>query len=175
MTIETAPPEALTKLSRPQWLVVHYRREDEGYGRWSLHAWGDIAPDAITGFPDGHPFAGEDDYGRFAWVRLADTAREVGFLVVDHTGAKDVAADRPGDPAGTPQIRLPPGDPEISPSAAAAGAATGLPAEDGFAVIHYRRADGDYAGWGVHAWEATPGKPQWHAPLGPAAFDAFGA
>ena len=40
--------DALTRLSRPQWLVVHYRREDESYGDWSLHAWGDIAPDAIT-------------------------------------------------------------------------------------------------------------------------------
>jgi pullulanase-type alpha-1,6-glucosidase len=174
-TIEIATTAASTRLCRPQWLVVHYRREDEAYGRWSLHAWGDIAPDAFTGFPAGHPFAGEDDYGRFAWVRLADTAREVGFLVVDHTGAKDVAADRHVDPAVTPQIWLRAGDPEIYPSAAAAGAATGLPAEDGFAVLHYRRADGDYAGWGVHAWEATPSKPQWHAPLAPAAFDAFGA
>jgi pullulanase len=174
-TIEIATTAASTRLSRPQWLVVHYRREDEAYGRWSLHAWGDIAPDAITGFPAGHPFAGEDDYGRFAWVRLADTARQVGFLVVDHAGAKDVAADRHVDPAVTPQIWLRAGDPEIYPSAAAAGAATGLPAEDGFAVLHYRRADGDYAGWGVHAWEATPSKPQWHAPLAPAAFDAFGA
>ena len=174
-TIDMASPEALTELSRPQWLVVHYRREDEGYGDWSLHAWGDIAPDAITGFPGGHPFAGEDAYGRFAWVRLADAAREVGFLVVDHTGAKDVAADRHVDPALTPEIWLRPGDPQIYLSAAAAGWSTEIPAEDGFAVIHYRRADGDYAGWGVHAWEGTPAKPRWHAPLAPAAFDAFGA
>ena len=174
-TIEIAPPDASTGLTRPQWLVVHYRRDDEGYGDWSLHAWGDIAADAATGFPGGHPFAGEDDYGRFAWVRLTDAAREVGFLVVDHTGAKDVSADRHVDPAVTPQIWLRPGDPEIYPSAAAAGFTGPVPVEDGFAVLHYRRADGDYAGWGVHAWEGTPAKPKWHAPLAPAAFDAFGA
>jgi pullulanase len=178
-TIEIAPPDApidaQATIGRPQWLVVHYRRDDEGYGDWSLHAWGDIAPDAITGFPGGHPFAGEDHYGRFAWVRLADTAREVGFLVVDHTGAKDVAADRHVEPAVTPHIWLRPGDPSVYPSAAAAGFTSEIPAEDGFAVIHYRRADGDYAGWGVHAWEGTPRKPLWHAPLAPAAFDAFGA
>jgi pullulanase len=174
-TIEIASPEALTELSRPQWLVVHYRREDEGYGDWSLHAWGDIAPDAITGFPGGHPFAGADSYGRFAWVRLADAAREVGFLVVDHTGAKDVATDRHVDPAVTPQVWLRPGDPAVYTSAAAAGHTTEIPAEDDFAVIHYRRADGDYDGWGVHAWEGTPAKPHWHAPFAPAAFDGFGA
>jgi pullulanase-type alpha-1,6-glucosidase len=174
-TIEIAPPEALTELSRPQWLVVHYRREDEGYGDWSLHAWGDIAPDAVTGFPGGHRFAGEDDYGRFAWVRLTDGAREVGFLIVDPTGAKDVAEDRQVDPAVTPQVWLRPGDPEIYPSAAAAGHRTEIPAEDDIAVLHYRRDDGDYAGWGVHAWEGTPGKPRWQTPLEPAGFDAFGA
>jgi hypothetical protein len=174
-TIEIAAPPVLTSLSRPQWLVVHYRREDESYGDWSLHAWGDIAPDAITGFPGGHPFAGADTYGRFAWVRLADTARDVGFLVVDHTGAKDVAADRHVDPAVTPHIWLRPGDPEIYPSAAAAGRPAEIPAEDGIAVLHYHRDDGDYRGWGVHAWEGTPKKPLWHAPLAPATFDAFGA
>ncbi|WP_203763207.1 pullulanase-type alpha-1,6-glucosidase [Actinoplanes nipponensis] len=174
-TIEIASPEALTRLSRPQWLVVHYRREDEGYGDWSLHAWGDIAPDAITGFPGGHPFAGEDSYGRFTWVRLADEARTVGFLVVDHTGAKDVADDRQVDPAVTPQIWLRPGDPRVYASAAEAGHTTEIPEDDSSAVIHYRRADGDYTGWGLHAWEGTPRKPLWHAPLAPAAFDAFGA
>jgi pullulanase len=174
-TIEIAPPEALTELNRPQWLVVHYRREDEGYGDWSLHAWGDIAPEAFTGFPGGHPFAGTDDYGRFAWVRLADGARQVGFLVVDHTGAKDVAADRLVDPAVTPQVWLRPGDPKVYPSAAAAGFTTEIPVEEDIAVLHYRRDDGDYTGWGVHAWEGTPRKPLWHAPLTPAAFDAFGA
>ncbi|GID95059.1 hypothetical protein Adi01nite_44710 [Amorphoplanes digitatis] len=174
-TIEIAPPAAATRSSRPQWLVVHYRREDEGYGDWALHAWGDIAPGAITGFPGGHPFAGEDAYGRFAWVRVADAAREVGFLVVDHTGAKDVAQDRHVDPAVTPEVWLRPGDPEVYPSAAAAGFTAETPPDEGSAVIHYRRADGDYAGWSLHAWEGTHRKPDWSTPLGPVGFDAFGA
>jgi pullulanase len=174
-TIETSAPPVRTRSIRPQWLVVHYRREDEGYGDWALHAWGDIAPGAITGFPGGHPFAGEDAYGRFAWVRVADAAREVGFLVVDHTGAKDVAEDRHVDPAVTPEVWLRPGDPEVYPSAAAAGFTDESPPDDGSAVVHYRRADGDYAGWGLHAWEGTHRKPDWNTPLGPVAFDAFGA
>ena len=74
-TIEIAS-QACVRIGRPQWLVVHYRRDDEGYGDWSLHAWGDIAPDAITGFPGGHPFAGADAYGRvdIAIVRTGDNA-----------------------------------------------------------------------------------------------------
>ncbi len=42
-------------------------------------------------------------------------------------------------------------------------------------VIHYQRPAGDYAGWGLHAWEGTIGRPDWHRPLGPASFDDFGA
>src|SRR5215212_3714698 len=109
-SIDIAPAAPATSLSRPRWLVVHYRRDDGGYADWSLHAWGDLAPGQITGFPDGHPFAGEDDYGRFAWVGLAGDARDVGFLVVNRSGAKDVPGDRHVDPAVTPEIWLRHGD-----------------------------------------------------------------
>ena len=153
-TIEIVPAAPTTQLGRPSWLVVHYQREDAGYGDWALHAWGDIAPGQLTGFPGGHAFAGEDAWGRFAWVRLAEDARAVGFLVVDRTGAKDVAADRHVDPAVTPEIWLRHGDPEIYTERPPA-----TPAPDDLVVIHYRRPDGDYAGWGLHAWEGTGRKP----------------
>ena len=156
---------------------------------WALHAWGDIAPGQALDYPDGHPFAGVDADGRFAWVRLADDARDVGFLVVDRNGAKDVAADRHVDPRATPEIWLRPGDPEIYGDRPAHGVGPhGVGAHEvssgevgagevssGLAVIHYRRDDGDYAGWGLHAWEGTPEKPRWDTPLAPAGFDAFGA
>ncbi|MDT4993143.1 MAG: pullulanase [Actinoplanes sp.] len=170
-TTEIVPASPTTTRCRPQWLVVHYRRADAGYAGWALHAWGDIAADQVTGFPHGHPFAGEDAWGRFAWVRLADRAREVGFLVVDGSGAKDVPDDRHVDPATTGEIWLRAGDPVIyttDPSA------PDQP-DPGFAVLHYRRPDGDYAGWGVHAWEGTPKKPVWRTPVPPAGFDTFGA
>jgi pullulanase len=166
IVITSAP---VTTLSTPRWLVVHYTRDDDGYADWALHAWGDVAPGQELGYPNGHPFAGEDEYGRFAWVRLADDAGEVGFLVVDRNGVKDVATDRHLDPRRTPEIWLRPGDPEVyteGPEPAA---------DPNTAVIHYRRGDGDYKGWGLHAWEGTFGTPRWDAPLTPAAFDAFGA
>jgi pullulanase-type alpha-1,6-glucosidase len=152
-------------------LVVHYLRPDGDYEHWWLHAWGDIAPEQAAGYPGGQPFAGEDAYGRFAWLRLADDARAVGFVLVDHTGAKDVADDRHVDPALTPEIWLKPGDPTIYPAPPA-------PVEEpdsGFAVLHYRRPDGDYRGWGLHVWEGAGTKTPWRTPLAPDVYDAFGA
>ncbi len=156
MTTEIAP-------ARPQWLVVHHERDDR-----VLYAWGDVA--AVTDWPHGHPFAGEDAYGRFAFVRLAEDARDVGFLVVGPGGVKDVEQDRHVDPAVTPEIWLRAGDPEIRTTA------PGSPeVPEGFAILHYRRPGGNYDGWGVHAWEGTPVKPRWGKPLMPYAWDAFGA
>jgi hypothetical protein len=38
------------------------------------------------------PFWGEDDYGRFAWVRLRDASQDIGFIV--HQGeSKDGTND----------------------------------------------------------------------------------
>ncbi len=170
-TIEIFAAAPAVGSSRPQWLVVHYTRPDEAYGDWRLHAWGDLAPGQATGYPGGQPFAGEDEYGRFAWVRLADDARDVGFLLVDHTGAKDVDEDRHLDPTCTAEIWLRPGDPTIHTSPPE----TLAEPDPGIVVLHYRRPDGDYTDWGLHAWEGTATKPHWHAPLRPAGFDAFGA
>ncbi|WP_433302944.1 pullulanase-type alpha-1,6-glucosidase [Actinoplanes sp. CA-030573] len=172
-TIELAPSPP-TSRSRPQWLVVHYTRPDGDYAPWWLHAWGDLAPGQEHGYPGGAAFAGEDAYGRFAWVRLAPEARDVGFLLVDHAGAKDVDVDRHVDPAFVSEIWLRPGDPEIYTSPPGAAGPAPEP-ESGVAVIHYRRPGGDYAGWGLHAWEGTPKKPVWSRPIFPSGYDAFGA
>jgi pullulanase len=170
-TIEIATAAPSSVRTRPQWLLVHYSRPDRDYDGWRLHAWGDLAPGQQTDFPDGHPFDGEDTFGRFAWVRLAEGARDVGFLVVDRDGVKDVAADRHVDPVATPEIWLRPGDPAVH-------ATRPVPApvfDRDTVVLHYRRPDGDYAGWGLHAWEGTTERPDWWRPIEPAEFDAFGA
>ncbi|MFG1606254.1 pullulanase-type alpha-1,6-glucosidase [Actinoplanes sp. NPDC049265] len=169
-TTEIIPGRTKQHLSSPEWLVVHYRRADGDYSAWSLHAWGDIAPGQMTGYPHGHPFAGEDEWGRFAWVRLADDAREVGFLVVDRSGAKDVPDDRHVDPGVSPEIWLTEGDDLVVTEPPPAAAVS----EDDV-VIHYRRPGGDYGGWGLHAWEGTRTKPVWGTPLSPLSHDSFGA
>ena len=42
------------------------------------------------------------------------------------------------------------------------------------ATIHYFRADGEYAGWGLHAWEGAAITVEWGSPLEPAGQDDFG-
>ncbi|WP_344805984.1 pullulanase-associated domain-containing protein, partial [Microlunatus ginsengisoli] len=45
------------------------------------------------------------------------------------------------------------------------------------AVVHYRRADGDYAGWGLHVWGdgvADGAATDWAAPRAPSGRDDFG-
>ncbi len=93
--------------------VIHYAREDGDYGDhttgdyndyWGLHLWGDI--DETIEWTAPKPFLGEDDNGRFAWIKLAPNAQEIGFIV--HRGdAKDgTDSDRFFNPGATPEIWL---------------------------------------------------------------------
>jgi pullulanase-type alpha-1,6-glucosidase len=152
----------------PDWQVVHYQRPDGDYDDWNLYAFGDVDPSMQTSWPDGQPFAGEDAYGRFAWVKLKPGARNVGFIVVNDDGVKDVDADRFVDPAQHPEVWLKQGDPAVGTVRPDA------PQDQNTAVIHYRRADGDYDGWGLHVWDGAANPTEWSAPLAPAATDAFG-
>ncbi len=170
----TASTTSAAKVATPQAgpsrdrLLVHYQRSDNDYGKWGLYSWGDIDPSSSTPWPTGQPFAGEDAYGRFAWVKLAPGARNVGFLVVDSTGVKDVEIDRSADPSRTGEIWLKSGDPAVYPSHAAATS---------HVKIHYGRPDGDYAGWGLHLWGdgLAPGTgTDWASPRPADGSDAYG-
>ncbi|GAA4259560.1 pullulanase-type alpha-1,6-glucosidase [Dactylosporangium darangshiense] len=169
----TAEAKIETKVGTPpsaasaDYALVHYQRPAGDYTGWSLYAWGDIQ-DAMT-WPNGAPFAGEDSYGRFAWVKLKPGATNMGFLVVDANGVKDVAADRSLDPTKHPEIWLKQGDATIYTSQAAA---------TGSVAVHYGRPDGDYSGWGLHLWGdgLAPGTgTDWANPRPPDGVDAYGA
>ncbi|NIQ96103.1 MAG: alpha-1 6-glucosidase, partial [Desulfuromonadales bacterium] len=97
----------------PTYAVIHYFREDGDYGDhttgdfndfWGLHLWEDI--EEVIEWTAPKPFLGEDEYGRFAWVKLAPNATNVGFIV--HRGdTKDgTTADRFFNPSLTPEIWL---------------------------------------------------------------------
>ncbi|MFG1652619.1 pullulanase-type alpha-1,6-glucosidase [Micromonospora sp. NPDC049275] len=158
-----------------EWAVVHYERPAGGYDDWGLYAWGDIDPAYVTEWPKGQPFAGEDSYGRFAWVKLKPGARSVGFVVVDSDGTKDVAQDRSIDVTATGEVWLKQGDPAVYPTRQAATGQPDPPVDEGTAVIHYRRADGNYDGWGLHLWDGAANPTEWATPLKPTSTDAFGA
>jgi pullulanase-type alpha-1,6-glucosidase len=180
LTITAEPPLATA------YAVIHYLRNKPDYGDhttgdyhdfWGLHLWGDI--DEAIDWTAPKPFLGQDDYGRFGWVKLAPGASNVGFIV--HRGdVKDgTEDDRFFNPGQTPEIWLRQDDPEIYASQAEA---------QGFVTIHYRRDDGDYGDpaspdfndfWGLHLWGealADGAGTDW---TGPRPFDgvdpAFGA
>ncbi|MER7006910.1 pullulanase-type alpha-1,6-glucosidase [Dactylosporangium sp. NPDC000555] len=169
----TAEAKIETRVGTPpsaapvDYAIVHYQRPAGDYSDWGLYAWGDIQEP--MSWPAGAPFAGEDSYGRFAWVKLKPGAANVGFLVVDANGVKDVAADRSLDPTKHPEIWLKQGDATIYTSQAAA---------TGSVSVHYGRPDGDYTGWGLHLWGdgLAPGSAtDWASPRPPDGVDDFGA
>jgi glycosidase len=134
-------PEAAAP--RNPYAVIHYARPAGDYGDhttgnandfWGLHLWGDaIAPEEATDWTTPKPFLGEDDYGRFAFVKLANDTLPVNFIV--HRGDSkdpDNSPDRSFDPGTTPEIWLRQGDATIYTSQAAA---------QGHATVRYACTD----------------------------------
>ncbi|MFE1253015.1 pullulanase-type alpha-1,6-glucosidase [Streptomyces fungicidicus] len=162
----TEPPSAASR----DYAVVHYKRADGDYDDWGLYAWGDIAEGEATEWPAGHPFTGRDAYGAFAHVKLKPGASDVGFVVVDKEGNKDVAADRTIDVTRTGEIWIEQGKEPVATERPE------YPAQDTTkAVLHYQRADGNYDGWGLHTWTGAANPTDWSNPLKPVRTDAYGA
>ncbi|MGH3648852.1 MAG: alpha-amylase family glycosyl hydrolase, partial [Micromonosporaceae bacterium] len=148
------------------WLVVHYQRPDGDYDGWGLHVRGDV--EQPTDWSSPLPFAGEDSYGRFAWVKLKPGASQVGYIA--HRGdEKDCAADRTADVGRTGELWLKSGSCEVAGSQAEA---------QGYATVRYHRPDGEYAGWGLHLWGdaiADGSGTTWDDPRLPDGTDDYGA
>ncbi|MFF9620649.1 pullulanase-type alpha-1,6-glucosidase [Streptomyces griseosporeus] len=166
----TPPAEEQPTASSRDYAVVHYKRADGDYGDWGLYAWGDLADGEATNWPDSHPFTGRDAYGAFAFVKLKPGASNVGFLVIDHQGNKDVSADRTIDVTKTGEVWIEQGKPDVLTQK------PDYPAQDTTkAVLHYQRADGNYDGWGLHVWTGAAAPTDWSNPLKPVRTDAYGA
>ena len=164
--------------------IIHYYRSDGDYGDhttgdyndyWGLHLWGDIEETIEWTSPK--PFLGEDEYGRFAWVKLAPEATNVGFII--HRGdTKDgTDLDRFFNPSVTPEIWLQQDDDSHYGSQASA---------QGFATVRYHRPDGDYGDptspdyndfWGLHLWGDAIDPSEgtgWTDPKKPDGIDDYG-
>ncbi|MFE1443198.1 pullulanase-type alpha-1,6-glucosidase [Streptomyces sp. NPDC058739] len=171
-TTGTAPAEEIPSASSRDYAVVHYKRADGDYADWGLYPWGDIAEGEAKNWPDSHPFTGRDAYGAFAYVKLKPGASNVGFLVIDKQGNKDVSADRSIDVTKTGEIWIEQGKDTVLTERPAAE----YPAQDkSKAVLHYKRADGNYDGWGLHTWTGAANPTEWSNPLKPVKTDAYGA
>ncbi|WP_416978701.1 pullulanase-type alpha-1,6-glucosidase [Streptomyces sp. T028] len=169
-TTGTPPAEEIPTASSRDYAVVHYQRPDGDYDDWGLYAWGDLADGESTNWPDSHPFAGRDAYGAFAYVKLKPGASNIGFLVIDKDGDKDVSADRTIDVTQTGEVWVEQGKTDVLTEK------PDYPEQDKTkAVIHYHRADGDYDGWGLHVWTGAANPTEWSDPLKPVRTDAYGA
>ncbi|MEG3626357.1 pullulanase-type alpha-1,6-glucosidase [Streptomyces poriticola] len=160
------PPSASSR----DYAIVHYQRADGNYDDWGLYAWGDLADGEQTTWPDSHPFTGRDAYGAFAYVRLEPGASDVGFLVIDKDGNKDVAADRTIDVTQTGEVWVEQGKEPVLTERPAHP-----PQDTGKAVLHYHRPDGNYDGWGLHVWSGAANPTDWAKPLLPVKTDSYGA
>ncbi|MFF8968203.1 pullulanase-type alpha-1,6-glucosidase [Streptomyces sp. NPDC014995] len=168
----TPPAEETPTASSRDYAVVHYKRADGDYDDWGLYAWGDLADGESTNWPDSHPFTGRDAYGAFAYVKLKPGASDVGFLVIDRQGDKDVSADRTIDVTRTGEVWIEQGKEAVLTERPSAG----YPAPDRTkAVLHYHRADGNYDGWGLHTWTGAAHPTDWSNPLKPVRTDPYGA
>ncbi|MEV5439464.1 pullulanase-type alpha-1,6-glucosidase [Streptomyces sp. NPDC052682] len=169
-TTGTPPVEQPPAASSRDYAIVHYKRPNGDYANWGLYAWGDLADGEATTWPDSHPFTGRDAYGAFAYVKLKPGASNVGFLVIDKDGTKDVSADRSIDVTRTGEVWIEQGKAEVRTDRPE------YPEQDRTkAVLHYHRADGDYDGWGLHVWTGAAHPTEWSNPLKPVKTDPYGA
>ncbi len=138
--------------------VIHYLRNDGDYGDhttgnfndfWGLHLWGEaIDPSEVTGWPAPKPFLGEDSYGRFAWIALQDSSKDVNFIVHGGDNKDGTQADRSFNPASDgPEIWVRQEDGDFYTSQAAA---------QGFVTIHYQRPDAPVMTPGAFTYGAMP-------------------
>ncbi|MFC7531165.1 pullulanase-type alpha-1,6-glucosidase [Actinoplanes sp. GCM10030250] len=170
--ITVGTPEAT---STAGYAVVHYQRPAGGYDDWGLYVWGDVDPSMTTTWPAGQPFAGEDSYGRFAYVKLKPGAKSVGFVVVNKDGVKDVDADRTINVTDNPEVWIKQGDATVHPTRQAATGEPDPAQDPNKAILHWRQADGNYDGWGLHVWEGAANPTDWASPLQPVRIDSYGA
>ena len=113
---------------------IHYDRTADDYAGWGLHLWGDAIADGVaTDWATPRPYDGIDDFGAYWDVPLKNPQAPLNFII--HNGdAKDVGTDETFIPAVTGEIWRNQGDPTINRTRGAA---------QGFAEIHYHRADGE--------------------------------
>ena len=146
---------------------VHYQRPDGDYAGWVLHVWEDTT-ESVT-WAAGLPVTGQDAYGAYWDVGLADGAARVGFIV--HKGDEK-------DPGPDQFLVLATHGREIwlvSGSDRIYTAPPLAPPAEGVARVHYARPDGAYDGWTLHVWEDTLETVTWDAGLPITGFDDFGA
>lgn len=129
--------------------VIHYARPEGDYGTleggdaWGVHTWGEAieAGQGENVWEEPLPFVGEDDFGRFVPIKLADGSLPLNFIIHTPSGdevpeTREPGGDRSFIPNETPEVWVVQGDETIYTNQAEA---------QGYVTVHYRNETGDYA------------------------------
>ncbi|GAA3814063.1 hypothetical protein GCM10022226_38580 [Sphaerisporangium flaviroseum] len=163
---EGRPETFASRAAAQGYATVHYSRPSKDYDGWGLHLWGDaLADGAGTEWATPRPPDGADSFGPFWKVPLKDPSVPLNYII--HKGdTKDPGPDQSFTPAAQPEAYVNSGETKIHPTRAAA---------ENVAIVHYRRPDGNYEGWGLHVWGGAADPTEWATPVQPAGTDGFGA
>ena len=160
-------------------VTIHYRRRNTDYDGWGLHVWGSIEED-VTWEDPMDPVA-EDDYGIYWEVNMAPDSKSLNYII--HKGdEKDPGPDQVLVFSETGcSIWLVQGkedqftNPEDGLDALEVKIVQVSEIGDDQVLIHYRRLNEDYDGWGLHIWGPTAVEGvTWGSPHQPAGQDEYG-
>lgn len=160
--------------------TLHYHRRNADYEGWGLHVWGPTSQTGVTWEAPLAP-AGKDDFGIFWLVGMQEGGEFLNYIV-HRDNEKDPGPDQQLQFAATGcEIWLVQGQETqyISPESALVSFEVQLTAAprptDHQILIHYRRSQADYDGWGLHVWGPTAEEGvTWTEPLMPEGQDDFG-
>lgn len=162
---QAAKPTATNPAATANVLRVRYVRPDGKYDGWGLHAWEDI--EGVVEWSKPLPQTGVDARGAYWDVPLKAGAAKVGFIV--HKGdEKDPGPDMFADLTKGREVLVTSGKTDFAYLSA------DPPVPAGMARINYYRPDGNYAGWGLHAWEDSAVVVEWSKPLNQTGKTDFG-
>lgn len=160
--------------------TIHYQRRKGDYDGWGLHVWGPTTETSVTWE---NPLAptGEDDFGLYWEVPLQEGAEVLNYII--HKGdQKDPGPDQTltfaekGCEIWQVQGKR---DQFSSPEEAEAALEIKITEApeigENQVLLHYRRTDEEYDGWGLHVWGPTAEEGvTWTNPLLPTGQDAYG-
>ncbi|MCJ7700492.1 MAG: pullulanase-type alpha-1,6-glucosidase [Anaerolineales bacterium] len=161
--------------------TIHYHRRHADYENWGMDVWGPTPLDGLVTWTSPLEPSGEDNFGLYWEIKLNSDASHINYII--HRGnEKDpgpdqiMVFDQIGCEIWQVQGRLDQfNNPEAAISSLVVNINPSQPLADNQVILHYRRIEADYGGWGLHIWGPTAvDGVTWTTPLRPSGFDEFG-
>lgn len=162
-------------------VTIHYRRRNADYEGWGLYVWGPTPLEGVATWESPLDPSGEDDFGIYWVVEVNLDSNYINYII--HRGnEKDPGPDQvfQFDQVGCEiwqvQGRLDQfKDPDTAVDALVIKITPSDPLAEDQVIIHYRRIQPDYDGWGIYIWGPTSvDGVTWSSPLMPSGQDEYG-